>query len=56
MAGKLGRMGGQGRRQKTEERRQKTECGLAMNSRRAGICAAFRLCFVDFDIDYLIFC
>jgi hypothetical protein len=41
--------------QKTEDRRQETECGLGMNSRRAGICAAFRLCFdVDFDIDYLL--
>jgi len=43
--------------QKTEDRRRNTEYGLAMNSRRAGICAAFRLCFdVDFDIDYLLFC
>ena len=51
-AGQDGRVG-----QKTEDRRQETECGLAMNSRRAGICAAFRLCFdVDFDIDYLLFC
>jgi len=44
-------------RQKTEDGRRKIECGLAMNSRRAGMCAAFRLCFdVDFDIDYLLFC
>jgi len=57
--GQNGRVGQEteDRRQKTEDGRQKTECGLAMNSRRAGICAAFRLCFdVDFDIDYLLFC
>jgi hypothetical protein len=41
--------------QETGDRRQETECGLATNSRRAGICAAFRLCFdVDFDIDHLL--
>jgi len=51
-SGKDGRVG-----QKTGDRIQKTECGLAMNSRRAGICVAFGLCFdVDFDIDHLLSC